>query len=47
MKQYLAVGFHRPHLPLVAPARYFDQYPLDAITFANVMEVMRELLEVE
>jgi uncharacterized sulfatase len=29
---FLAVGFHRPHTPLVAPADYFDLYPFDQIT---------------
>ncbi len=32
---FLAVGFHRPHLPLVAPAKYFDLHPLDAITLPD------------
>jgi uncharacterized sulfatase len=31
----LAVGFHRPHLPLVAPTRYFDWYPIDSIALPD------------
>lgn len=32
---FLAVGFHRPHLPLVAPAKYFDRHPLDSIALPD------------
>jgi iduronate 2-sulfatase len=28
---FLGVGFFRPHTPFVAPARYFDSYPIDQI----------------
>ncbi|MBL8174318.1 MAG: sulfatase [Bryobacterales bacterium] len=28
---FLGVGFLRPHLPFVAPAKFYDRYPLDTI----------------
>ncbi len=30
---FLAAGFRKPHMPLNAPAKYFDSYPLDKITY--------------
>lgn len=32
---FLAVGFHKPHDPFVAPKEYFDRYPLDTIQLAR------------
>jgi iduronate 2-sulfatase len=28
---FLAAGFYRPHCPYIAPAKYFDQIPLDRV----------------
>jgi arylsulfatase A-like enzyme len=35
---FLACGFIRPHLPFYAPAKYFEQYPLDKIAIPEVPE---------
>ena len=29
---FMAVGFHKPHLPHIAPAEYFDLYPQDLVS---------------
>ena len=28
---FMAVGFHKPHLPFICPQKYFDLYPKSAI----------------
>ncbi|MCV9389293.1 sulfatase [Reichenbachiella ulvae] len=35
---FLAGGIFRPHAPLLAPQKYFDMYPLDAIELPEVPE---------
>ncbi|MBI3308714.1 MAG: sulfatase [Candidatus Melainabacteria bacterium] len=33
---FLAIGFYKPHLPFVAPKKYFDLYPLSDISLTGL-----------
>lgn len=35
---FLAVGYHRPHVPLYVPQKWFDMYPLESIVLPEVIE---------
>ncbi|MFO7902677.1 MAG: sulfatase [Pirellulaceae bacterium] len=40
---FLACGFYRPHLPFVAPRKYWDNYPTRQVTLPDNMFFPREL----
>ena len=35
---FLALGFYKPHVPMTAPKRYFDQFDRESLTLPNVLE---------
>jgi len=35
---FMAVGFYRPHIPLYAPKKYFDLYPLKTIRLPDTID---------
>ena len=41
---FIAVGFHKPHDPFVAPKEYFDLYPFDKIELPNAPKDRSPLL---
>jgi len=39
---FLGVGFYRPHVPMYAPKKWFDMFPLDEIELPKVLETDRD-----
>ena len=35
---FLALGFYKPHTPMTAPKRYFDQFDRDSLTLPKVLD---------
>jgi len=35
---FISVGFMRPHVPHIAPQKYFDKFPIDSIQIATILE---------
>ncbi|MGI9520810.1 MAG: sulfatase [Hyphomicrobiaceae bacterium] len=39
---FLAVGFSRPHTPLIAPKKYFEMYPVESLVLPEILPGDRE-----
>jgi iduronate 2-sulfatase len=35
---FMAIGFHKPHLPFIAPKMYWDLYPLESVMQPEIQE---------
>ena len=35
---FLALGFYKPHVPMTAPKRYFDQFDRESLTLPEILE---------
>jgi arylsulfatase A-like enzyme len=42
LPMFLACGFYRPHVPMFAPQRFFDLYPLDEVKLPEVLSSDRD-----
>ena len=40
---FMAMGFHKPHLPWCAPKKYWDMYPVDEIDLSEAPELPHNL----
>ncbi len=35
---FMAIGFHKPHLPFIAPKKYWDLYPIETVSLPEIKD---------